>query len=200
MQAVQYSLPAFLIYPGQAYAPGKRQTCAYDSLSFPRPGVRAWHATTVRLPSIPMGSVRHHKILSDILMLVSTTTRNRVPFFRDPTFAREVVETLYRVQALHPFLLFAFVIMPDHCHFLMHIPSPNSISNVMMRFKSGVSHSIGKGPLWQPRYHVRIPDSASAAKKYIHANPVAARLVENETDYPWSSASGRWDISSIDIQ
>lgn len=145
-----------------------------------------------------MGSVRHHRALNDIPMLLSTTTKNRLPLFREPAYAREAVETLYRVQQLHPFLLFAFVVMPDHCHFLMNVPSPNSISTVMQQFKSGVSHNIGIGPIWQSRYHMRIPDSTEAAKRYIHANPVVAGLAKSENDYPWSSASDKWDITNLD--
>lgn len=149
--------------------------------------------------NVSMGSVRHHPVTNDVCMLVSAITRKRIPFFRNATIAREAIETLYRVQSLHLFLLFAFVIMPDHCHLLVHVPAPNSIAIVMKQFKAGVSHNVGLGSLWQPRYHVRLPGNTEAARTYIHMNPVAAGLVEASSDYPWSSASGRWDVTDLTL-
>ena len=57
--------------------------------------------------------------------------------------------------------------------------------------------NIGKGPIWQPRFHMRLPENAGAALRYIHQNPVKAGLVDCPLDYPWSSASGKWDIVGL---
>jgi putative transposase len=144
-----------------------------------------------------MGSVRHHPVVNNATMLVTTITRHRRPIFDDPAIAREAIETLYRVQQLYPFWLFAFVMMPNHCHFLMRVPAPNSITQMMKQFKSGVSHNVGLGPQWQSRYHVEIATQPQAAKAYIHMNPVVAGLVDHPHDFCWSSASGKWDISPL---
>jgi len=65
-------------------------------------------------------------------------------------------------------------------------------------YKSGLSHQLGLGPVWQPRYHLRLPQRPWEALAYIHANPVQAGIVVNAADYPWSSAGGRFDISPIE--
>lgn len=137
-------------------------------------------------------------IQSDALFFVTTNIRNRDPIFLNQAYAREAVEMIYRVQDLHPFFLHAFVVMPDHCHFLLYVDKNGSISTIMNRYKMGVSHSIGIGSIWQPRFHVRFPNNGHVAIQYIHNNPVALGLVDAAQNYLWSSASGKWDVIDLD--
>ncbi len=141
---------------------------------------------------------QRHPIQNEQTMLVTAVTLDRKPLFLNPAFAREAIERLYRVQQLHPFLLYAFVVMPDHVHFLMRLLAPEKISNVMATYKSGLAHDVGIGPFWQRRFHIRTIENALAAKEYVHQNPVRRGFVEIASDYPWSSAFGRWDISPLD--
>ncbi len=64
-------------------------------------------------------------------------------------------------------------------------------------YKGIASLNIGNGPMWQPRFHVRWVKNARGALRYIHQNPVVAGLVDAAEKYPWSSASGRWDVTDI---
>jgi putative transposase len=139
---------------------------------------------------------QRHPLQADELMFVTAVVRDRRPIFANPAYAREAVETLYRVQQLHPFFLFGFVIMPDHCHILLHVPDGGSISRIMGSFKRGVAHNVGIGSLWQPRFHIKIPGDISSVCEYIHLNPVKAGLAETPDQYPWSSACGKWDVFS----
>jgi REP element-mobilizing transposase RayT len=131
-------------------------------------------------------------------MLITSITHNRERFFLNPTCAREAIETLYRVQAFHPFFLYAFCIMPDHIHLLVHVPEPETISRIMNVWKSGVVSNIGISKLWQKRFHVQFVHEPEGARLYIHQNPVRAGLVDCAENYPWSSACGKWDVSSLD--
>jgi len=48
-----------------------------------------------------------------------------------------------------------------------------------------------RGALWQSRYHeeaLQTDEALWAAVEYVHHNPVAAGLVSNPAEYPWSSA------------
>ena len=130
--------------------------------------------------------------------MITTNTLNREPIFKNDSYSREAIECLYRVQQQHPFFLYGFVIMPDHCHFLMLVLEPGKISNIISAFKSGLAHDIGIGPIWQRRFFNRIVDDAIEALHYIHMNPVSAGLCETPEDYPWSSASGKWDVAELD--
>ena len=123
-------------------------------------------------------------------MFVTTNTKDREKVFSDPAFARMAVETLYETQQKYSFFLYAFVIMPDHCHLLMSVPEGGSVSKIMYSYKRSVSFIIGKR-VWQSRFHIKMIDSVSGAIAYIHQNPVKAGLCEHVEKYPWSSASGK---------
>lgn len=130
-------------------------------------------------------------------MFITTNTAFRAPLFLDPAYARTAIESMYRTQEIKPFFLHGFVIMPDHCHMLLYVPSPGSIAGVMNSYKRRVAFEIGK-PLWQPRFHMRIPNNPGAALEYIHLNPIQAGLETIPGNYPWSSASGKWDMTPLD--
>ncbi len=142
---------------------------------------------------------QRHWIQNDRMMLITTVTANREQIFLSPANAREAIECLYRTQSLHPFFIYGFVIMPDHCHFLMTVPAPQKVSNVIGSYKSGLTFDVGIPQLWQPRFHARLVKYPAEALRYIHLNPVHANLVKNQEKYPWSSACGKWDISPLDV-
>ena len=138
---------------------------------------------------------QRHPVQNEEMMFITTNINHRQKIFQEDPCARIAVDTLYSIQQYYPFFLFAFVIMSDHCHFLLRVPAPNSISNIMNVYKSGVSHNLGLGPIWQSRFDLKIPNQFSEIMRYIHLNPVQKNLATSPEEYPWSSASGRWDIS-----
>ncbi len=140
---------------------------------------------------------QRHPIRNDVLMFVTTNTKDRRPIFANPAYASEAVDCLYRLQGIHPFFLFGFVIMHNHCHFLLNIPAPYTISQFMNSYKTGLTFDIGIGPLWQPRYDLRVPDDGWSTLRYIHENPVKAGLAASADAYRWSSASGKYDVSVL---
>jgi putative transposase len=98
---------------------------------------------------------QRHPIQNQHMMFVTTNIYNRIPVFANPAHARMATETLYDIQKEYPFFLYAFAIMPDHCHFLMHVPEHGSISKIMYQYKRAVSFHVGK-PIWQSRFHLKI--------------------------------------------
>lgn len=136
-----------------------------------------------------------HFLQNNLVMLVTTVTLNREPFFRDPVVAREAVESLLNLQNRHPFTLFAFVIMPDHIHLVVRVLETGSISKIMNIYKSGLTFNTGIRQLWQPRFDTRIVNDLQRVIRYVHHNPVIAGLSKTPESYPWSSASGRWPLS-----
>jgi REP element-mobilizing transposase RayT len=130
-------------------------------------------------------------------MLLTTNVEGKKSIFQNSVFAREAIESLYRVQEWYPFLLFAFVIMPDHCHLLLFIESPREASVLIKKWKVAVSRNLSIGPIWQSRFHLEIIHDSKAALKYVHDNPVAAGLCEKPWDYQWSSANDRWNVDEL---
>ena len=129
-------------------------------------------------------------------MLVTTITLARERIFADQACARQAVESIYIAQSRYPFFLYAFVVMPDHVHLLVRMPESGMISRMMHTYKRSVAFEIGK-PIWQPRFDLRLAEDASEAIAYIHGNPMRRNLCNEPEMYPWSSASGRWDVSEL---
>ena len=80
----------------------------------------------------------------------------------------------------------AFVIMPDHLHWLMQLLGAQSLQSVIKVVKSKVSLKIGR-PIWQPGYYdraIRKEEDIQAVARYIVANPIRAGLVNKVGDYP----------------
>ncbi len=130
-------------------------------------------------------------------MLITTNTINSEPYFGNDAYAREAIESLYRIRKIYPFYLYEFVIMPDHIHLFMKVNKPYTISKIMNVYKSGLTFNIGIKKLWQARFDIRIVKDANNVIQYIHMNPVKAELVSKPEDYPWSSASGKWDTDHL---
>ncbi len=130
-------------------------------------------------------------------MLITIVTRKRAPHFEDPTHARAAIELLYRVRERHPFHLYGFVFMPDHCHLLMRVVAPLTITMVMNSYKTGMFFAVGIPQFWQSRFHVRIARNVPAALRYVDLNPVRAGLAKRVTEYPWSSACGLWEVDPM---
>ncbi len=140
---------------------------------------------------------QRHSIQNQTMMFVTTNIAQRQKIFLTPAFANEAVLALYKTQQLHPFFLYGFVIMPDHCHFLLSVPENGSISKIMHTFKRAVSFALDQGSIWQSRFHIRYPEHTGEALTYIHQNPVRALLSASAEAYPWSSASGTYDVSTL---
>lgn len=130
-------------------------------------------------------------------MFITTNMDKKMPIFSDPACARIAVETLYGIQQFYPFFLYGFVIMPDHIHLLLRIPQGGSISKTMGVYKRAVTFNLGRVPIWQSRFHIRLPHQPLATLQYIHMNPVKAGLTTTPEAYPWSSASGKWDVMEL---
>lgn len=140
---------------------------------------------------------QRHPIQNDQTTLVTIVTHDRERVFAHGPSARECIDTLYRVQQLHVFFIYSFVIMPDHCHVLLKVPSPATMADTIGSFKRNVTMNLARKVLWQSRYHAAYPRDPVEALRYIHFNPVKAGLVDYPEDYPWSSACGRWDITPL---
>jgi putative transposase len=107
-----------------------------------------------------------------------------------------VLNSLNETRTAHRFLLFGYVVMPDHVHALFAVIS-SSLAEIMHRWKLSSSRSIQKargkqGPLWQARYFdfiCRRTRDVANKLDYIHENPVVARLVSKADEWRWSSAA-----------
>ena len=105
--------------------------------------------------------------------------------------ARHVVKVMHHpaIDALAETL--AFVVMPNHVHWLICLRDDATLSDVVRRLKARVTIGLGRSP-WQRGFHdhaLRHDEDLAAVARYIVANPVRAGLVERVGDYPhWDAA------------
>jgi REP element-mobilizing transposase RayT len=123
------------------------------------------------------------------LYLVTSCTLNRECFFGDFYNARTVVKSLKYQDEIGRTDTYAYVVMPDHIHWLFALKTV-TLGHAVGSVKSWVSKSLGR-PVWQSDYHdraLRCEENLLQASRYIVANPLRAGLVENIGAYPhWDS-------------
>lgn len=97
----------------------------------------------------------------------------------------------------------AFVVMPDHFHWLFRLGPKKPLSDVVSSVKSFVARGIrqrlpGLTPVWQPGFHdraIRSGEDLRVLARYLVANPLRAELVQSLGNYPfwdavWLEAGG----------
>jgi putative transposase len=105
-----------------------------------------------------------------------------------------LIEVLRSNVAAGNFQLHDFVIMPDHLHLLVTLPSIMTIEKAMQLIKGGFSYRLRKefgfqGEVWQRGFsEVRVDDRQNwlQYREYIRQNPVKAGFVDSPQQYPYS--------------
>ena len=146
-------------------------------------------------------------------LYITIVAKDRLPAFRSDTIKRVICKALDEARSSGGFLIFAYVIMPDHLHLLTDQPGTSAD---VLRYLKGITarrtidylrennfeSSLAKlrhdswrrghrYSLWQKEKNVfSIYSEAMFMQKanYIHLNPVRAGLVERPINYHWSSA------------
>ncbi len=124
------------------------------------------------------------------IYLVTTVTHQRKPMFSNWRCGRLLVQVLRKESPRAATL--AFVIMPDHLHWLLQLEQGTTLSAVMRTIKTVSSRKINQrfgrtGRLWQPGFHdhaLRKEEDLKKTARYIIANPLRAGLVRRIGDYP----------------
>lgn len=137
------------------------------------------------------------------------------PFLRAERTCRWTLERLTALHAEGDFDLWAYVVMPTHCHVIILPHDPTSVPQFLYRWKKSVAN---RAVAWVQRHATsrlaqmedRQPSGRHAYRfwqrgggydrniitvgelhekiRYIHANPVRWGLVDDPLDYQWSSA------------
>ena len=96
--------------------------------------------------------------------------------------------------------LYAWCLMPNHFHLLVETPDGN-LSQFMRRLLTGYARYFNVqhkyvGHVFQGRYKALVCDKESYLLeliRYIHLNPVRARIVSHPEDFAWSSYRSRFN-------
>lgn len=134
-------------------------------------------------------------IVPDIPHHVTQRGNRRQPtFFADDDY-REYLSLMAQWCGKYQVEIWAWCLMPNHVH-LIAVPKSEdglarAIGEAHRRYTRMVNGREGwRGHLWQERFASFPMDEQHllTAARYIEMNPVAAGLVENPGEYPWSSA------------
>ncbi|WP_223528827.1 REP-associated tyrosine transposase [Pseudomonas sp. GL-R-19] len=125
------------------------------------------------------------------IYLLTAVAHRREPVFADRRMGRLVVEQLRCADEASLVTSMAWVLMPDHLHWLMELKH-GTLAELMCRIKSRSSRSINlmrgdQGRLWQRGYYDRAlhrDEDIKDAARYIVMNPLRAGLVKRVGDYP----------------
>jgi putative transposase len=152
------------------------------------------------------------------LYFITTTAVNRTHLFTPIEHKQIIAESLNFMRQQGWFMLYAFVIMPNHIHLIVKFLPPRTLVSVMRDFKKFTAKQIvrqcqldsrqelltiiemavganekSKHKVWEDGYDAReifSPGFLEQKLDYIHHNPCQPqwRLVDKEEDYRWSSA------------
>ncbi len=127
--------------------------------------------------------------------------------FNDNKDRIKYLELLERYKKQHRFILYAYILMTNHVHLLVETPK-SPISKIMQvtnfTYTRYFNHKYKKvGHLFQGRYKAYLCDKdiyLLSLVRYIHLNPLRARLVKNLQEYRWSSHRAYLDGNKVVVE
>ena len=142
---------------------------------------------------------------SNATYFITTSTAEKKNLLQSDRVARLLTEVLYHYRSEQKFLLHEFVIMPNHLHLLITPIAPTTLEKAIQHIKGGFSFRAKKelgiqGEMWQTSFHDRrVRDLAEYIKfqSYIWNNPVSAGLSSQPQEFPFSSASGKFELDDV---
>jgi putative transposase len=147
-----------------------------------------------RIPRIVLENIPYH---------ITQRGNGRQQIFFDP-YDHQLYLDLLRAYAEDAQLrLWAYCLMPNHVHLIAAPARPNSMASALGRTHADYARHFNLkrrscGHVWQARFFSCPLESAHLwrAAAYVERNPIRARLVEQASQYPWSSASLHLGLSA----
>jgi putative transposase len=131
-------------------------------------------------------------------IFITCVTRKRYPYLKSKPDIDLFFGILEKVNEIHPFELQAYVMLPDHFHWLMKVDeSSGNFSKIMHSIKRNFTRNYKHSQniqqpltLWQRGFwdHViRDEQDFGTHLDYIHWNPIKHGYVNKPEDWPYSS-------------
>lgn len=128
----------------------------------------------------------------DAFYTITSVTCGREPLFAAASNATLVMRELARCEAEQRVANLAWVVMPDHVHWLFQLRQ-GTLGASVQAFKSRVARGVNglrvfSGPVWQAGYYdhrIRNEEDLAVQARYLVANPLRRGLVTCLGDYPY---------------
>lgn len=122
---------------------------------------------------------------------VSTSAHDRRPLFTDLAYGRAVVDSLRHEHEAGHVESLAFVVMPNHLHWLFSLSGTRALSECVKNVKCFSARHINeihgfKGRAWQTGFYdraIRREEDLVSVARYVVANPLRAGIVRSVRDY-----------------
>lgn len=136
--------------------------------------------------------------IPEAIVFITQVTKDRIHYLEPKRNLALFWDTMEKVQAIYPFRLIAYVLLPDHFHWLMRVADESgNFSKVMqsikrnftLNFKTAYNISASAS-LWQSRFWdhiIRDEEDFGNHFDYIHWNPVKHGYVTRPEDWSHSS-------------
>ncbi len=116
------------------------------------------------------------------------------PIYQSPGDREQFLELLDEVHDMFRVQVYAYCLMTNHYHLLLHTPLPN-LSRTMRHINGVYTKRFNKqknidGALFRGRYKailIQEDPYLLQVSRYIHRNPVEAGMVNEAEKFPWSS-------------
>ncbi|MBG0788601.1 MAG: transposase, partial [Anaerolineaceae bacterium] len=93
------------------------------------------------------------------IVFITQIVKDRQPTFNDPNLVSLLLQCWHRTKERHPFKMLAYVILPDHFHFLIQPLGDSNFSQILHSLKLSFTNSVkrqmnAKVPFkfWQKRF------------------------------------------------
>jgi len=125
------------------------------------------------------------------IYLITTVTHGRARLFADLYLGRIVVRTLHSSPTRDSVTTLAYVVMPDHLHWLLQLRPERNLGEVVRVAKGRSAFEINRargsaGAVWQESFHdhaLRAEEHLQDVARYVVCNPLRAGLVRRINDY-----------------
>jgi REP-associated tyrosine transposase len=122
---------------------------------------------------------------------VSTATHEWQPLFQDFHCGRVIVDCMRHEHEIGYVESLAFVVMPDHFHWLFSLSGSRSLGECIKNVKSYSARRVNgilgcRRKVWQTGYYeraIRKEEDLEVVARYIVANPLRAGIVASVKDY-----------------
>jgi REP-associated tyrosine transposase len=136
---------------------------------------------------------RPRLLASEVLYHVIVRGNQKQKTFLDETDYQAYLERLGRYRKRFEVMVYAYCLMPNHVHLLIEAGS-QPLSKFMQGLQQSYTQYFNRkhrkvGHLFQGRYKAIVCDKDEyllTLVRYIHLNPVRAKLVRNLDEYPYS--------------
>ncbi|MEW9109042.1 MAG: transposase [Cytobacillus gottheilii] len=132
--------------------------------------------------------------ISNLFYHVVCRGNRRDPLFRDTSDFQAFLHILQQLHEKYPFDIASYCLMTNHFHLQIrsqHVTLSKIMSLLNKRYATyyNTKYRI-TGHVFEKRFYDKVINGKKGmleVSRYIHLNPVAAKMVKHPEHYPWSS-------------